>query len=215
MIVKDKINNLGHRGKCKGIVSEKSSKGLTGLGAACTDPVTGFIDGTCVAQQSVDAGQRQIDWINASNAAQRQVCESNRALNAANGFPQPDNCADIYPVAQNITVYTGYGNVTQGSGGSLPSDTVPVSAQNAPIITYNPGGTVKPAGTTSTVTSVATPPGTAPTMSSQTVTSVAKSINDAITKALPASVSNVFGSETGLILAGVALVGLFLVMGKK
>jgi hypothetical protein len=123
--------------------------GLRGLGRTFglgdgSDPCVnsdGTIDNACVQQQSLNEGTNLINYQDTIDSQEYANCESNLALNNAqrvgNGQPLlPDTCAQQFPANANETVYTGYGNVTSGSGS--PSGGTYYGQATAPVISYNP-----------------------------------------------------------------------------
>lgn len=132
-----------------GVSLAPSLRGLgdvfSGSSSSCiaSDGVT--IDSACVAAQSNAEGQHMIQYQDDINSQDYANCEANLALNNAqrqgNGQPLlPDNCASQFPANANETVYTGYNDITSGSG----SQGGATGFSTAPVVNYNPAPAYAP-----------------------------------------------------------------------
>lgn len=130
---------------------QPSLRGLRGLGDvfsgssnSCVNS-DGTIDNSCVAAQSNQEGVDMINYQDSINSEEYTNCESNLALNNAqrqqNGQALlPDNCASQFPANANETVYTGYNDITSGSGSSGGA----TGFSTAPAVSYNPAPAYTP-----------------------------------------------------------------------
>lgn len=118
---------------------------FSGSASSCVNS-DGTIDNTCVANQSLNEGKNLINYQDGIDSQEYTNCESNLALNNAQrqslGMPLlPDNCASQFPANANETVYTGYGDVTSGSG----SQGGATGFNTSPVVSYNPASAYAPA----------------------------------------------------------------------
>lgn len=115
---------------------------FAGNASSCTNS-DGTIDNDCVAAQSVNEGKNLVNYQDSIDSQEYSNCEASLALNNQQrqglGLTLlPDTCSAQFPANANVTVYTGYGNVTSGSGSPSGGTYYGQGTPSAAPIVYNP-----------------------------------------------------------------------------